>query len=97
MATTPSPRQNFWHTWLNSLSRVAPPSAKIPGVMLTSLPFGSGSQRHPQSHESADRGARSSAGREPQEITPTDLHRILPAGRVGLGRIRVPDDIRTGF
>src|SRR5438445_407041 len=41
MATTPSPRQNFWHTWLNSLSSVAPPSANIAGVMFTSFPFGS--------------------------------------------------------
>src|SRR2546427_1521223 len=40
MATTPRPRQNFWQTWLNSLSRVAPPSANMPGVMFTTLPLG---------------------------------------------------------
>src|SRR2546422_7131802 len=41
MATTPSPRQNFWQTWLNSLSSVAPPSANNAGLMFTSFPLGS--------------------------------------------------------
>src|SRR2546430_2472639 len=36
-------------------------------------------ERHAEPDESADRGPRSSAGRELQEIPPTDLHGILPA------------------
>jgi len=36
-------------------------------------------ERHAEPDEAADRGPRASAGRELQEITPTDLHGILPA------------------
>ena len=45
MATMPRPRMSFWWTWLNSMSSVAPPSEKIAGVMLTSLPLGSFSMK----------------------------------------------------
>src|SRR5439155_502636 len=36
-------------------------------------------ERHAEPDQAADRGPRASAGRELQEITPTDLHGILPA------------------
>src|SRR2546428_1095443 len=55
-------------------------------------------QRHPQPHHPADRRSRPGAGREPDEITSTDLHTVLPL-RSGLACAKPVgrDDIRIAF
>src|SRR5256886_6524580 len=54
-------------------------------------------QRHAEPDEATDRSPRSTAGRELQEIPPTDLHGILPEMKWGWARTRLPDDIKAGF